>query len=107
MARSVGKRTIKRSPIAAPPLFDHEINLGGNDGLANGVDSALTNERRGQRVGRLLEHDKQRHAEHVVERQVGAVPLVGDTAGPQHELEAINAKAVAEHRRITGGGGVV
>ena len=86
--------------------------------LDNGVDSALTNERRNQRFNRKLtgkriksaravEHDSQRNAEALAERQLGITPLVGDIDGPGRAHDIINAKTVAEHQRITGGGGVI
>ena len=114
MAKRIGSRRINkfrppRSPIAAPSVFDHEIDTGdgGREGFLNGVDSALTNTRRHQRVGRLLETARQRVAEDTMARQLGHEMLRGDITGPQRKLDEINARTAAEHRRITGGGGVL
>jgi len=110
MARSIGKRSIKpRSPIAAPPLFEQEIDTStaNGKGLNNGVDSALTNTRRGMRQRRLMEHDHQRVAERAKERELGQEILQTDPGGPQRAHDIISAKAVAEHRRLTGGGSVI
>jgi len=108
--RSIGRRRIQhRSPLQAPSLFDEEIDTGdgGREGFLNSTDSALTNERRAQRAGRLVETARQRIAEEAMTRQLGHQPLQGDLTGPERKLNEINARAVAEHRRVTGGGGVV
>lgn len=115
MSRRIGSRRIvnqnknTRSPIAAPAIFDTEIDTGNGsrEGFLNGVDSALTNTRRRHRAGRLVETARQRAAEDAMARQLGHVTLQGDTTGPERKLNEINALTAAEHRRITGGGGLI